>query len=350
MIFRVPLRRFLHLTDNIKTPEKRFGILQWVLSRPMYRFQRFDLTQVPEKNRAQALQLELAQWTPYLKSDYFVGWHGHYALAWCWDADKVQQAIVAQGLKLKQTRILPESVLRTPLENGLSLSPCLEGYEGLQWHDAQLVRCRWWPQLPSSDEWLMFQRDAGISPSQQQTQQPSPSASALNMEPWVSEVASTIGQAQRIERLIIAATAMLLLFPTIWYSISLYKVRVSSAQLSEQRLRLQNEVEPIALARRQALDHLARINELRTLESHPRQLVLMERLAQVLPPDNTYVRDWDFQQGKLTVTIKSDKNIATTNLIGILQQAGPFQEVKALPGKDSKSVTFEMTVVSDTRV
>ena len=99
MLFRLPVRRFLQSTEKTQTPENRFGTSQWVLSRPLYRFHTFDLTPVPAKNRTQALRLELAQWTPFANSDYYIGWQGHQALVWGWDADKVKLAIEAQNLK-----------------------------------------------------------------------------------------------------------------------------------------------------------------------------------------------------------------------------------------------------------
>lgn len=344
MLFRLPVRRFLQGTEKTETPQNRFGALQWVLTRPMYRFQLFDLAQVPTKNRAQALRLELAQWTPFANSDYYVGWHGQQALVWGWDADKVQQAIVAQGLKPQRTYILPESVLQTPIENGLCLSRCHEGYEGQLWREGQLERSRWWPQLPVQDEWLMFQRDAGITPGEQQNQPPAPRLSPLNLQPWVNEAGSADDQEMQLERLSIALGILLLLLPTLWYGFSLYKMQRSMAQLHEQQAQLQREAGPIAQARSQALDYFARINALRAITPYPEQLTLMAKIAEVLPQDKSYIKDWDFQSGQLKITITSTGDISTTFLIGVLQQVGPFRDVKALPGRDTKIVTFQMDV------
>lgn len=355
MPFHLPVRRFFQSTEKTETPQNRFGTLQWVLTRPMYRFQRFDLTQVPTKNRAQALRLELAQWTPFARSDYYVGWHGQHALVWGWDADKVQQAIVAQGLKPRRARILPESVLQAPPQNGLCLSRCHEGFEGQLWRGGQLERSRWWAQLPAQDEWLMFQRDAGIPPNEQQSQPPAPRVSPLNSQPWVNEAGSAGGQEMQLERLIIALGILLLLLPTFWYGFSLYKMQLGTAQLHEQQAQLQRQAKPIMQARSQALDYLTRINALRAIAPYPEQLTLMARIAQVMPPDKSYIKDWDFQSGQLKITITSTGDISTSFWIGLLQkvldrradqQAGPFRDVKALPGRDPKSVTFQMDVVA----
>lgn len=347
MLFSLPVRRFLQGTEKTETPQNRFGAVQWVLTRPLYRFQTFDFAQVPAKNRNQALQLELAQWTPFASSDYYVGWHGQQALVWGWDADQATQAIVAQGLKPQRVRILPESVLQTPLQNGLCLTRCHEGYEGQLWREGQLERSRWWPQLPAQDEWLMFQRDAAVSPNEQQSQPPAPRAVVLDAQPWVNGAGSSGDKAMQLERLIIALVILLLLLPTFWYGFALYKAQHSVAQLHDQQAQLQRDAEPIIQARSQALDHLARIDALRALAPYPRQLELMAKIAEALPKDNSYLKDWDFQAGQLKITLTSTRDISTTYLIGILQQAGSFREVKALPGRDPKSVTFQMDVIDN---
>jgi len=344
MFFRFPVRRFVQGSEKIETPQNRVGALQWVLSRPMYRFQTFDLAQVPRKSRAQALRLELVQWTPFASSDYYTGWNGQQALVWAWDAVKVKQSIIAQGLKPHRARILPESVLQPPVENGLVLSGCHEGYEGQLWRKAQLERSRWWSQLPTQDEWLMFQRDAGMPPDEQQGQPPAPRRGLLNLQPWVNETGSADEQGKQLERLIVALGMIFLLIPTLWYGMAWYKLRQSAQQLHRQQVQLQIEADPIIRARRQALDYLARIDELRAIDAYPEQLTLMAKIAEVLPQDKSYIKDWDFQSGQLKITITSISDISTSFLIGQLQQVSFFSGIKALPGRDPKSVTFQMDV------
>lgn len=347
MSFNLPVRRFIQGTEKTETPQNRFGALQWVLARPLYRFQTFDLGQVPPKNRSQALRLELAQWTPFADSGYYVGWHGQQALVWCWDADLVRQAIAAQRLKPQRVRILPESVLQIPLQSGLSLVRCQKGYDAQLWRKDRLERSRWWSQLPTQDEWLTFQRDAGITPSEQQLQPPAPCVSLLNLQPWVKEAESSDGLAIQLERMIIALAIFLLSLPTFWNGFGLYNMRQATAQLHEQQVQLQREAEPIIKARSLALDHLMRINALHALAPFPEQLALMARVAEVLPQDNSYLKNWDFRSGQLKITIASTSDISTTSLIGVLQQTGFFRDVKALPGRDVGSVTFQMDVISD---
>ncbi len=346
MRLSLPVRRFIQSTTKTEAPTVRFGTLQWVLARPLYRFQTFDMAQVPAKKRAQALRLELAQWTPFTNTAYFIGWTGHQALVWGWDADKVRQAIVAQRLKPQQVTVLPESVLQLPIEGGLCLTQCAEGFEAQQWRDGQLLRSRWLAQAPTAEEWLMFQRDAGTLPDAQQAQPPAPRPFQLSHQPWLHESALHSDGGNRFEPLILVLASLLLLAPTLWYGFSLLKLRTSTAQLQEQQAQLQREAQPILAARGQALDHQARVSALLALDSYPSQLTLMTKVAQLLPNDKSYLKGWEFQQGQLKLTVTSGADISSTFLIGALQQAGPFRDVKAIAGPDPKSVTFQTTVVS----
>ncbi len=344
---RFPVRRFLQGTKKTETPSNSLGVLQWVLSRPMYRFHVFDLAQVPSKNRSQALRLELNQWTPFTNSDYYVGWHDKQALVWCWDADKIKQAIKVQGLKPQRARILPESVLQTPIESGLALCRCHEGFEGQFWREAHLRNSRWWPQLPTQEEWLMFQRDAGISSDEQHVMPPEPCESPLNTKPWVNESGSADDRIIQLERLSMALGMLFLLAPTLWYGFGLYKVQRSSALLHAQQIQLRQKADPILEARSKALSLLERVNELRALSPYPEQLSLMAKIAQVLPRDKSYIKDWNFELGQLKITLASPVDISTTLLIGALQQVGQFKNVKALPGRDPKIVQFQMDVIGE---
>lgn len=347
MNFRLPVRRFLQGTEKTETPQTRFGTVQWVLSRPMYRFQTFDLAQVPAKNRPQALQLELAQWTPFTHSDYYVGWHKQQVLVWAWDASKVQLAITAQGHKPHRVRILPESILQTPVDNGLALCCCHEGYEGQRWRAGQLSDSRWWAHLPTQQEWLMFQRDTGLPASEQQHQPPSPQVHTLNPKPWLKESAAGINQQIQAEKLILSLCILCLLTPTLWYGFSLYKTQHSTTQLEKRLTRLQSKAEPIIKARNLALDTLARINTLRAHSVYPEQLLLMAKISNTLPDDNSYVQAWNFQQGQLKINIYTTANLSISKVISSLQQTGYFKNIQVSPGHDSKHAQFKMSVLAN---
>ncbi len=346
MPFRLPIRRYLQTTEKTETPATRFGNAQWVVARPLLRFQTFDLAQVPPKNRPQALQLELAQWTPFANSGYYVGWQGARAWVWGWDADKVQAAIAAQGLKPKRVQISPESLLLAPLENGLCLTRCREGFEGQLWQGRLLERSRWWLQMPSAEEWLSFQRDAAIAPSAQQGQLPAVRDAARLATPWLRQSETATSRGALIERPLMALGLLCLLAPALWFSLNLYKTEESTHKLRLQQAQLQDQAAPILLARGQALDYMARIQALQALARAPDQLALMGRVAEVLPKNGSFLKDWEFSGRQLKFTLTAAADVPTTPIIDVLQKARTFTNVTALPGRDPKSVMFQMDVIA----
>jgi hypothetical protein len=345
MHLQLPVRQYLQTTDKTSAPRTRIGSVQWVLARPLYRFQTFDLGQVPPKSRSQALQLELAQWTPFAQSSYYIAWQGSTALVWCWQADKTQSAITTQKLNPNRVNVLPETLLHAPAADGLCLQQCLEGFEGQLWQQNHLQRSRWWAQVPNADEWLSFQRDAAIAPGQQQNQVPQPQALVLQARPWISAGNSAGNLARQIERPAMALGLLALLTPAAWYAINIYTLQQSTAELLVQKNQLQMQAEPILQARSQALDHLARIKGLQALNRYPDPLSQMQKIAAALPRDDSSLKDWDYTAHQLKITLTASTDIAATPLIEALQKAGPFSDVKAMPGRDPKSVMFQMNVV-----
>ena len=348
MPFRLPVRRFVQGTQSTKPPESRFGVRQWILARGLYRFKTFDLAQVPARSRSQALRLELSQWTPFASSAYYVGWRGASALVWAWDGNRAEQSMAAYAIGPNDIQVLPETVLQTPVGEGLALQRCLEGFEGQHWRLGMLQHSRWWPQLPSVDEWLMFQRDAALSPAEQKNSVPTPRATSLAHAPWIEENSLADVAGARWERPLLALGFLALLVPTLWFGFATLKLQQGIDQLSAEKAQLQLTAQPIIEARSQSRRHLESILALSSIEPYPPPLSLMATVSRALPQDKSFVKDWQFQQGQLQVTISSSADISTTQVVDLLQQAGPFRDVKALPGRDAKSVTFQMGVASAT--
>lgn len=346
MQLRLPIRRFFQGAEKIEPAANRLGVAQWVLARPLYRYRKFDISQVPKKNRPQALQLELGQWTPFAESSYYIGWRDDQALVWCWDRSKTEQAIRSQRLNPKRVQVLPETLLRSSMQDGVRLMHCVEGFEGQVWQQGALVHSRWWPHMPSAEDWLMFQRDASIAPETQQRQPPAAQSSPLGASPWLTTTGDR-ADANQNERLVVAASILLLMLPTLWYGINLYKTHQSKRHYQVVLAQLKQQVEPIMLARSQALDYLVRIRSLHAITQYPEQLALMSKVAEVLPNDKSYLKEWSFQSGKLKITLALPNEVASSTLVSNLQLAGYFRDVKALPSQNPRILTMQMDVLQN---
>ena len=150
-----------------KPDEKGFGRSDWILSRPLYRFARFEFKSVTRLQREQALRMQIGQWTPYAETGLYVVWKQDNAHVWAWDAQRVEKGILSSKLQLKGTSIVPETLLHRRQSQGAYLVACLEGYEGQVWRDDSINSSRWWPEPPATNEWINFQRDAGLAPERQ---------------------------------------------------------------------------------------------------------------------------------------------------------------------------------------
>jgi hypothetical protein len=74
-------------------------------------------------------------------------------------------------------------------------------------------------------------------------------------------------------------------------------------------------------------------------------LQLMARVGEVLPKNGSYVREWNYLNGKLKLMIVvPDSGMPSSVLVNSLQTAGPFNNVRAATGGDSKTFIFNMDV------
>lgn len=316
-----------------------------MLSRPLYRFRRFDLKNVPRTQYAQALKLQIEQWSPYASTGRFIAWQADHALVWIWDDEVFAADLVAHKLQRKTVRIIPESLLHPPLSSGLRLANCLDGVEGQLWQEQKLAHSRWWPTPPASVDWLNFQRDAGLTPEQGLSSEvPAPQTVEWLRQAWAKS--SVPGQggdtASAYEPWIVAGAGLFLAAFTTWNGIELIKTRQATDELKLALDAAAASARPLFEARRQALDAQARIESLRAIDPYPPQVALMAEVARQMPNDNFYLKEWDYQNGKLKITIASSSQLSSSFLVKKIQDIAWFKNVQASPGADPTVLTLTM--------
>lgn len=324
---------------------RRFGTVQWVLSRPLYRFRHFNLKNVPRAQYAQALRLQIEQWSPYASTGRFIAWQADHALVWIWDNEALEADLVAHKLQRKTIHVIPESLLHSPLASGLRLVDCLDGVEGQLWQEQSLTHSRWWPEPPSSIDWLNFQRDAGMTPDQGLSGEvPALQTIEWLKQPWAKS--SALGRGGRTalayEAWIVAGTSLLLAAFTTWNGIELIKTRQATDELKVTLDAATESARPLFEARRQALDAQVRIESLRAIDPYPPQVALMAEVAKQMPNDSFYLKDWDYQNGKLKITIASSSQLSSSFLVKKIQDIAWFKNVQATPGTDPTVLTLTM--------
>lgn len=272
---------------------------------------------------------------------------------WAWDADRLENELVAQKLKLKAIRVIPESLLHPPLPSGLRLVACLDGVEGELWQEQQLVHSRWWPTPPSETEWLNFQRDAGITPEQGLGGEiPIPQVLSWPKQPWAKTADLSRGEGLALphEAWLIGGAILLLSGFTTGYGIELIKIRQAEELLKTELEVATQNARPILDARRHALDALARIEALRATNPYPTQLALLAEVARQMPKDSIYLKEWDYQNGRLKITVASSSKLSSSFVVKKIQDIAWFKNVQATPAMDPSTLTLTMETLPKSEI
>ena len=339
-----PPRRFFHLPTKTETAAGR-GPVEWVLARALVHYKSFPLAEVPKNQRVAALRMQLRQWSPFASAGASVVIERDAAMVWMWDKARVDAAIVAVGLNPARVKIIPEPLLRPQLNEGLRLINALDGVEAQVWRTNTLVASRWWPAMPAAEDWLAFQRDAGFA---EHVQLPSTVQSAPMLdEPWARGGGLEDFRAldSRNEHLVYAIGIVLLAAPTFWYAGHHLKLGAAVSAKKAELATLNDRAQPVIAARNEAQATLLRAQALLALDPYPSQLALMAKVAELLPKNGTSVKEWNYQSGKLKLMIAvPDPGAQSSVLVSALQTAGPFNNVRAAPGGDSKTLVFNMDV------
>lgn len=331
-------------------PQPGRGPAQWVLSRALCRYVRIGLKDVPPAQRGGALTLQIAQWSPYAQSGSHVVWHLDDALVWIWDASVVESAIRDAGLDVRRVAVLPETLLHPEPGDGLHLVACMEGYEGQYWNEGVLRHARWWPRVPDRREWQNFQRDASVAAELQQSELPPAGTIAWLDRPWAA-AASTGAADDGRERTVLLAAAMLLAAPTLWYALGWWKYERSIADRGREMAAAEEKALPMLRARSEALDFLAEVNRLHGIERHPSQAVLMAKVAELLPKNGAFLREWEYVGGKLKFTVVSPDKIESSVYVKAFQdESSLFRDVQASLGADPVLITLAMEIVPHARI
>ncbi len=323
-----------------------------MLSRPLYRYARFELKSVPKPQRAQALELQIRQWTPFSKTGWYLSWDKENALVWAWDADRVEAAILDGKLKPNSTTVVPETLLHQGQEQGVYLVTCMDGVEGQVWSEHSLISSRWWPGPPDAGEWINFQRDAGTLPEHQSNEVPNPLPPHWLERPWARSAAlarsAMVGAG--IEPSVLPVIALCLFAGSIWYGAQLIKLQAAIGDQGAALETLNRQAGPIVEARGQALEALSRIKTLQATDQYPDQLSLLAKVAESLPKDGTYLKEWEFLNGKLKLLIASPNKLVSSDIIKLFQSFGIFKNVQASPSNDPASLALSMEALPQAEI
>lgn len=338
-------RVFLHFPDHVRRAEAGIGKVTWVLVRAMCHFRQIDLSHVPLRARAQALSLQVAQFSPYPATGHYTVWQTGLALVWYWDEAAVRRGLAEVNLDPRRVRVLPESVLYVPGASGLRLTRNLQGMEAQRWQNGRLLQSRWWKEIPGAGEWLAFQRDIGLPRENRQPDVPPPLELEMHHTPQLSSSAGAEVSCWRDERVLYTLLVLALFIPTAWIGAQLLKSELARRAVLASTVEPELRALPQLEAREQALRAASRGQVLQALDPYPSQLDLMARVANALPKGATYLKEWDFRAGKLKIVLVIQNSaLSSSALVSALENAGAFENVQVAPGSDPKVLAINMDI------
>jgi hypothetical protein len=303
-----------------------------VLSRALCRYRVLPaLEDSSGAKRLAALELKIAEWSPWADTGRLLQEEEKRTGVWIWDREAVEVQIEAAGLRPERVAVLPETVLQPRGGDGLRHVKTLDGSEGQYWSGGLLVASRWWPEPPDDAEWSRFQRSAGVGPDQFSADAGAPESLAELPRPWLSASSARSGAGVPLAKRVglayaaLGAAALILIGLFIGQSVG---DRLALAKIDQDIAAATAAAQPRAAERANARDGLDTVNRLLTLSPYPSQLELWVKVGNVLPRNGTKLTDWNFQTGELEFTISAPTGVSAPAYVKAMQAAG-FTDVSA---------------------
>jgi len=338
-------RLYLQRTAEVKEPPEVRGRRFWVVARSLCRFFKIPLLSDAATGRQlEALKLQIERLSPFAET----GSHFHFGESfidlWLWDAQAVSDAAATVGVDLRRLSVLPETAMQ-PRGEGVRVVECLDGVEGQCWDDGGLVASRWWPTLPDSRNWVLFQRGAAVGPDRLTSNPPPATPLPWLTRPWTSSPTDGWGGIGNIDmRFAAAGIAVVLLVGYAYLGAEWLRLVVDRRALESQIATKSSEVAPLTEARIAALENAAAIRRLDQLDPYPSQLALMARIAEILPKNETHLTEWSYDRGQLEVTVAADHQLDSVFFVRALERIERFKSVAAERAGGDNTLRIRLSV------
>ena len=328
--FRTP-RIHRHRRDGVESPTGGAGRRLWLLSRALCRYRVFPLMADPSPSkRLAAIDLKIAEWSPYGDTARLVHEDGRRTGVWIWDRSAVDAQIEAAGLRPDRVTVLPETALQPRGENGLRHVKTFDGSEGQWWVDGLLAASRWWPEPPDEAEWIRFQRAAGVPPESAIDAAGLPQALLELPRPWLSGTTFRPGasSAQRVMPAYWALAAAYVLLIALFIGQTIGD-RLTLGRIDSDVAAATAAAQPRMAERADARSGLDAINRLQALSPYPSQLELFVKIDDIIPRNGTKLTEWSFQAGELEFTVDAPTGVVAPAYVKALQGVAGFTDVSA---------------------
>lgn len=330
-----PTRRLIGPEATILHTGGALGPLEWVVARADCQYHRFDLAELPAKQRASAALMSVRRHEPAPGARHHLAWEGGVAHAWIWASPDPR---AGEG----DAAWIPETLLRAPpAADGPRLLLQMRGVEGQLWEQGRLRSSRWWPQPPQADAWRRFLRAGGLGPEATE-EPPPPEALAWSAEPWGDRHRGLPGSPAALERLAWTAGLVLLALCLGWQLAAQLNWSLALARVESRVEALRAEATPLLEARERADAALEVLQQYRQLQRGANDFLMMADVMRPLPADARLVR-WQREGERLQAGVLS-REMDPRKYVSAFEGHPSLAAVAASPATDGKGMLLEFSL------
>lgn len=313
-----------------------------IIPRKYLFYQCMGFESVPRALRANLLLQRVRQLSPFSNPASWQVSEGNTAQVWFWDAERVIRMHHEQDLPTLS--VVPEIMLYPPLDNGLRVQPCLDGWE-LQYWSAKLLRhSRWFVTKPGVRDQADFVRVCGATEDEQWHE----GSSELLSKPWNEKA---FWSKENLQSEAVAPRLVLGIFLA-WFCLQLglgLGVQIKKAFLSSSVSNKNHRLAEVVKQRDGALQQQEFNQAVSALIEGPSQLHLLAQVRSCLSGlSNFMILDWQYQRSQIVVLLQQD-NLDTRALIEACNKNPIFTDVRAEPGITPNQTRLLFTLPSDVK-
>lgn len=317
-----------------------------LVGRELCLFTTLDASKAPKKQRKDFAALAVRRAAPFADPEFDAAWSADgKAAVWYWSRSRV--AALAMEETTRRRRFVAEALYcGAPGEDASELLTLAEGCEGRVWKSGRLQASRWWPQVPTIEQWGEFLRGAG-KPAPESGDLPTAEAALLSDIPWSRQSASTdslqlAGFDQYLPKVALALGAALLL--AIGGELgAAARAQIDIWQAGSAANGLDAELKRILDAREATDNASSEIYRLLALqEAHPTTSIMAE-LTRLMAGNEWQLKKWDQPRpDALEVSlIAADAN--PEKLVADFEASPLFQGVTTELGREGE-ITIKATI------
>jgi len=228
------------------------------------------------------------------------------------------------------------------MANGVRLLRCLEGFEGQAWHDGWLQSSRWWPQLPSEQEWRLFMHAGAGSGAEAAQDEPCPEVqeAAWLDRPWLAlqGMEGDAGAALGLERRLVTLGALALVVCTAAVARQAWDVSQAVGRRQAEIAVLRESAAALLASRDQAMASAAQARQLAAWLTEPLPIEVIVHLHDVLGKSNVQLKEMDLTGSKLRLGLQLAPQATRSAIVRDLQSGNWFKNVAEVRAENSSGL------------